>query len=384
MALQTIDDLVDYAFRKLGSPVINIEVETSQAHDRVNDALEYFFERHYAGYDEIFIKKVITHADVKNGYITMDADVDAVLDVLSSSIDSGERMFNADWQYAADQFMNLGSSNLAEYQISMSHLSLMQDMLVARKEYTFNPVSNRFVPQWDFSSVGSSNIIQIPLSQYVLVGSPTVADHVVLNKFGTLSGNTITATQVGVNTLTTTIDTKGQYVNGIRTLVNGFRSDSYSGNVVITVKDAAGSVIGTMIASVGTIWSEDVLDLTWLASNVNDIVVELSFTSATGDEVIELADPYLYYNNIVVVRAYKSLNSTDVPNVFDDRWVKRYTTALIKRQWGENISKFDGVQLPGGITMNGTKKFEDAVAEIEKLEEDFSNDYELPAMSQWA
>jgi len=85
-----------------------------------------------------------------------------------------------------------------------------------------------------------------------------------------------------------------------------------------------------------------------------------------------------------VLRAYKSLNATDVPNVYNDRWVKNYATALIKRQWGENISKFDGIQLPGGITMNGGKKFEEAIIEIDKLEEAFSADYELPAMSQWA
>jgi len=384
MIVQTKDELVAYAFRRLGAPVINIEVESNQAYDRVDDALEYFFERHYAGYNEIFIKKVVAHADVANGFISMGSDVDAILEVLSSSTSSGERMFALDWQYAADQFMNLSTANLAEYQISMSHLSLMQDLLVPRKEYTFNSTSNKFVPQWNFTSVGSGNLIKGALSAYITTGAPTVVDHAVNNKFGKLLANTVTATQSGVTTLTSTIDTKGQYVNGIRTLVTSFRSDSYSGNGIITVKDAAGTIVGTKTVVVGSVWSEEVLELSWLSTNVNDIIVELSFTSVTGLEVIELSDPFLYYNNIVVLRAYKSLNATVVPNVYNDKWVKNYATALIKRQWGENISKFDGIQLPGGITMNGSKKFEEAIIEIDKLEEAFSTDYELPAMSQWA
>ena len=53
---------------------------------------------------------------------------------------------------------------------------------------------------------------------------------------------------------------------------------------------------------------------------------------------------------------------------------------MIKRQWGQNLIKFQGVQLPGGITLNGREIYEDAIQEIDKLEEELHNDYELPPM----
>ena len=64
--------------------------------------------------------------------------------------------------------------------------------------------------------------------------------------------------------------------------------------------------------------------------------------------------------------------------VYNDFWLKRYLTALIKKQWGMNMIKFQGVQLPGGVQLNGRQIYEDGLAEIEKLEEQLKNEYELP------
>ena len=60
-------------------------------------------------------------------------------------------------------------------------------------------------------------------------------------------------------------------------------------------------------------------------------------------------------------------------------WLKNYTTALIKRQWGANLIKFEGMQLPGGVTINGRQIFEDAMAEIERLREVIRLEHEMPA-----
>ena len=59
-------------------------------------------------------------------------------------------------------------------------------------------------------------------------------------------------------------------------------------------------------------------------------------------------------------------------------FLKKYLTALIKRQWGINIKKFDGMQLPGGVTMNGQQIYDEAVQEIEKIEEEVQLKYEMP------
>ena len=59
-------------------------------------------------------------------------------------------------------------------------------------------------------------------------------------------------------------------------------------------------------------------------------------------------------------------------------WLKEYTTALIKLQWGSNLIKFEGMQLPGGVSLNGRQLYEDAMQELERLREKLRNDHELP------
>ena len=80
----------------------------------------------------------------------------------------------------------------------------------------------------------------------------------------------------------------------------------------------------------------------------------------------------------IVIECYRKLDPSTYTDIFDDIYLKRYTTALIKRQWGANLSKFEGVQMLGGVTLNGAKIFEEAQADIEKLEEQIQLAYELP------
>jgi len=97
------------------------------------------------------------------------------------------------------------------------------------------------------------------------------------------------------------------------------------------------------------------------------IDIDFSYTIAVGDWII--------------VEAYETLErdgSGAHTKVYNDMFLKKYATALIKRQWGQNMSKFEGMQLPGGVTMNGMKILEDANAEIEKLEIDMELRYAKP------
>ena len=71
----------------------------------------------------------------------------------------------------------------------------------------------------------------------------------------------------------------------------------------------------------------------------------------------------------IVIDCYRKIDPTQFTDVYNDVWLKKYVTALIKRQWGQNLSKFEGVQLPGGVTLQGRQILEDANTEIEKLEE---------------
>ena len=82
--------------------------------------------------------------------------------------------------------------------------------------------------------------------------------------------------------------------------------------------------------------------------------------------------------DFIIIECYRKLDPTTYTDIFNDIYLKRYTTALIKRQWGANLSKFEGVQMLGGVTLNGAKIFEEAQQDIEKLEEQIQLAYELP------
>ena len=83
-------------------------------------------------------------------------------------------------------------------------------------------------------------------------------------------------------------------------------------------------------------------------------------------------------DDFIIIECYRKLDPATYTDIFNDIYLKRYTTALIKRQWGANLSKFEGVQMLGGVTLNGAKLFEEAQADIEKLEEQIQLAYELP------
>jgi hypothetical protein len=82
--------------------------------------------------------------------------------------------------------------------------------------------------------------------------------------------------------------------------------------------------------------------------------------------------------DFLLVEAYEVLDPDTFPDMWSDRWLTNYTTAKIKYQWGSNLTKFTGMQLPGGVQFNGEKIFNDAQAEIEKMEEDMILRYSLP------
>jgi hypothetical protein len=83
--------------------------------------------------------------------------------------------------------------------------------------------------------------------------------------------------------------------------------------------------------------------------------------------------------NYLVLEVYQTLNPNTHISIYNDMFIKNYLTALIKQQWGINMSKFEGMQLPGGITINGRQLFDDATQELIQLEEKMRSEHELPA-----
>ena len=240
----TRQQLKDYSMRRLGYPVIEINVDDSQVEDRVDDALQFFAEYHFDGVEKMFYKHEVTSDDITNGYIDMDSVDSSVISVtrlFQFSEGGSVNMFDVRYQMALNDFYGLrsGLSNLAYYSQIKSHLSLIQQHLDPEKQIRFSRVTNKLYVDMD--------------------------------------------------------------------------------------------------------WSEDI--------NAGDYLM---------------------------VEAYTVLDPETYTEIYKDRLLKQYITAQIKRQWGANLSKFENIQLPGGVSFNGTQIFEQAQAEIEKIEEEVQLKYELP------
>jgi hypothetical protein len=80
----------------------------------------------------------------------------------------------------------------------------------------------------------------------------------------------------------------------------------------------------------------------------------------------------------IIVECYRILDPETYRDVYNDMFLKRYCTALIKRQWGENLKKFNGVQLPGGVSINADQIYQDALTEITQIETEMQSRFELP------
>tara|TARA_X000000368_G_scaffold329311_1_gene266385 strand:+ start:278 stop:1123 length:846 start_codon:yes stop_codon:yes gene_type:complete len=85
-------------------------------------------------------------------------------------------------------------------------------------------------------------------------------------------------------------------------------------------------------------------------------------------------------DDFIVMECYRALHPDDYARVWNDSFLKRYATAKIKKQWGQNLLKFQGVKLPGGVELNGRQIYDDAEKDLEVIREQMSNTYELPPL----
>ena len=85
-------------------------------------------------------------------------------------------------------------------------------------------------------------------------------------------------------------------------------------------------------------------------------------------------------NEFLIIECYRKLDPTDFTDIYNDMWLKKYATALCKYQWGENLSKFQGIQLPGGVTLDGQQLKQEAQEEIQRLEEESRLNHDMLPM----
>lgn len=105
---------------------------------------------------------------------------------------------------------------------------------------------------------------------------------------------------------------------------------------------------------------------------------QIRFNRVNNRLYIDATTSDMFAGVYLMIEAYSVFNPETATEIYNDHFLKKYTTALIKKQWGVNLSKYEGMPLPGNVTFNGGKIYQEAVEEIAKLEEDVQTKYQLP------
>ena len=235
---------IDYCLRRLGDPVIEINVDDDQLEDRVDESLQYWREYHSEALQRTFLKHLVTATDVSNEYITIASDITQVTRLFQvQSGTSTTNFFDIKYQMMLNDMTNLHGAmgNLAYYDMMQQYLGTLDMMLNGTPQTTFVRKQNRL------------------------------------------------------------------YIHG------------------------------------------------------------------------DFADGDIIAGKYIVAEVYQEINDSDYTTVWNDLWLKEYTTALFKQQWGQNLIKFDGMVLPGGVTLNGRQIYDDASLDADKLRERIRLEHEMPA-----
>ncbi len=270
-------ELITYCKRQLGAPVLEINVADEQVEDLLDDAVQFFQERHFDGVYPAFLKYKITEDDIKRGRSRggNDDNVGITTSTATATIDGGTTTFS--WEE-------------------------------------------------------TSNYLQVP---------PEV---------------------IGV--------TKIFHYDGSNTVTNNMFSVKYQ----LFLNDIYywGSTEILTYAMVKTYLE----DINFLLTTQKQI----RFNQRQDRLYLDVDWANVTEGDYIIMDCYRVLNPNDYTRVWNDSFLKPYLTALIKRQWGMNLIKFQGVKLPGGVELNGRQIYDDAEKELERIREMMSNAYELPPL----
>jgi len=229
----------EHCLRRLGKPVIEINVDEDQVDDRVDEALDYYADYHFDGMEHTYYKQAVTQTDIDNKYITIPENIIGIVDIFDiGDATSTNNLFNIRYQIALNDLYDLSRYELVPYYMNFQNIRMIEEILVGKQRIRYNRHLNQL--------------------------------HV---------------------------------------------------------------------------------DMNWSRLNVGDFIV---------------------------MKAYRVIDPNTYTDVWKDRWLLRYASCLIKLQWGSNLTKFEGMQLPGGVQFNGQKIYDDAFSERQQLEEEMAVAYSYP------
>ena len=280
MAINSRQDLIDYAKRQLGAPVLEINIADEQIEDNLDDTIIFYQDRHFDGVEKMYLKHKITK--------------DFTDTVQASGQDGAET--------------SLGITTTTSSSVNITGIGATT-----------------------FGFEETQNFIQIPDA---VIGIEKVFK----------------------------IDSRAIASNMFNLTYQLFLNEIYHFS------------------------SMELLQYTMTKRYLEDIDFilhpdkQIRFNRRQNRLYIDSDYSSMKEDDYLIIECYRVLNPNDYPKVYNDRWVKNYFTAKLKKQWGQNLIKFQGVKLPGGIELNGRAIYDDGVAEMQAIEDKMSTEIELPPL----
>ena len=157
----TRKEFKEWCLRKLGKPVIEINVDQDQADDRIDEALSYYWDYHFDGAEKTFLKHQITATDKANGYIDVPENIIGAVNIFSlgSNITASTGMFNVQYQFVLNNIHDFVNYNMTNFFMSMQHLQFMEDVLVGKQPIRYNRHINRLHIDTDWDRLTEGDYI---------------------------------------------------------------------------------------------------------------------------------------------------------------------------------------------------------------------------------
>lgn len=392
--IDSFNKFKDYCLRALGQDedlLIKVEVTDKQIEDRIGDALTKWQDNHFEGSTLVNVLQYITNEDQRNGYVEI-SKLNSIVEILTPN---NSNKSNTEWmddieyrfhlEYADNHFWGgSGSTNqemgLTDYYINREYLASMRYLMTADKLFTFNATSNRLYLQGKYSaSLPPQLVEEFRLGNWVDgTGTVTTADAEELPN-GKIEGAQIANTDAGANPISTSFTYETDYYpRGLRTFTVRLKQGDYTGRVILRVKDRAGTLVASKTVQPKAYWSSFEVEAYYKEGHINDFVFELESVDAASDQYFCADAPSGFRNNFIILVGYQTSSPDDIDIIWNSGWLKSYAIALLKKQWAQNLKKYDGVQMAGGVTLNAQAMFDEAVADIQALDEELETKWNLP------
>jgi hypothetical protein len=166
----------EYCLRKLGKPVIEINVDDDQVDDRIDEALRYWYDYHFDGSEKVYYKHAITETDVTNKYITLPENIIGAVSIFSMGDPSlsSDDLFNIRYQIALNDVYTLTNVSLVPYYMVMEHLALMTELLVGKQPIRYSRHKDRLHVDMDWNTVAVGSFLLV--EAYEVVDPETFTD----------------------------------------------------------------------------------------------------------------------------------------------------------------------------------------------------------------